>query len=76
MEIKTLKDLRFNITEKDKDMKELIQIIQEYFHKDLKKEAIKDLRNERVKKMTAIDYILVKFDITEEDLNGNKSCGP
>lgn len=39
--LKTLKDLRFNIKEKDKNMKELMDIIQDFFHQDIKKEAIK-----------------------------------
>ncbi len=35
---------------------------------DLKQEAIKCLRSERIKKMSATDFILWWCDITEEDL--------
>jgi len=43
--LRTLKDLKFNLKEKDKDMRELIEMIQEYFHKDLKQEARKWVKN-------------------------------
>ncbi len=45
--LNTLEDLKFEITEKDKDMKELINCIQDFFHRDLRAEAMRWIRAEK-----------------------------
>ena len=58
MKPRTLKDL-----EEDNTKETSVLTI-----KNIKEEAIKLSRSERIKHMSAIDFILWWFDITEEDL--------
>ena len=64
-ELKTLKDLKFNVKEKDKDMRELIKVIQDYFHKDLKQEAIKWVKHFESKIFKITPKIHLKTDIVD-----------
>ena len=71
-ELKTLKDLKLPINEKDKDMYELIDMIQDYFHKNLKIEAVKWVKENRINewypKGFFEGFMSHFFNLTEEDL--------
>ncbi len=73
-ELKTLKDLKFNIKEKDKNMKELIELIQNYLHEEIKIEAIKWVKMYRERDDDGLgDYWITLafqkfFNLTDEDL--------
>ncbi|MCH7568458.1 MAG: hypothetical protein IIA87_03470 [Nanoarchaeota archaeon] len=77
MEFKTLKDLKFNINEKDKDMKELMDIIQDQeaikWVKKMKSDIPEGYTPQRIKDIiNGVNggiNILKKFcNIDEEDL--------
>ena len=69
--LRTLKDLKFNLKEKDKDIRELIEMIQEYFHKDLKQEARKWVKNSPYRREIAFVCAFKDFfNLTEDNLKG------
>ena len=61
-ELKTLKDMCILCAEDAVEMAEVIYL------EEIRQEAIKWLDNPRTSRMNAKDFIIVFFDITEEDL--------